>query len=121
VRLRTHSHCGVEVPVRLKIHWPVTEGYCVVATRGGELPEVNCQSVTKLMQRQQQRKLKQQVDGMRLSGQREIRAVAQASYERVLAPARKASDTATCAKQTVSHKKGHLAINRSKETEWQEA
>jgi len=23
----------------------VTEGYCVVATRGGELPEVNCQSV----------------------------------------------------------------------------
>jgi hypothetical protein len=25
----------------------VTEGYCVVATRGGELPEVNCQSVTK--------------------------------------------------------------------------
>ena len=27
-------------------HRPVTEGYCIVATRGGELPEVNCQSVT---------------------------------------------------------------------------
>jgi hypothetical protein len=36
----------VEVPVRPLIHRPVTEGYCVVATRGGELPEVNCQSVT---------------------------------------------------------------------------
>src|SRR5438094_317356 len=46
VRLRTHSHSGVEVPVRLRIHRPVTEGYCVVATRGGEPPEVNCQSVT---------------------------------------------------------------------------
>jgi len=46
VRLRTHSHSGVEVPVRLRIHQPVTEGYCVVATRGGELPEVNNPSVT---------------------------------------------------------------------------
>jgi len=27
-------------------HPPVTEGYCVVATRGGELPEVNNPSVT---------------------------------------------------------------------------
>src|SRR5258705_11348416 len=34
VRLRTHPHCGVEVPVRLKIHQPVTESYCVVETRG---------------------------------------------------------------------------------------
>ena len=42
----------MEVPVRLKIHRPVTEGYCVVATQGGELPEVNCQSVTKLMRKQ---------------------------------------------------------------------
>ena len=46
VRLQMHSHSGVEVPVRLRIHRPVTEGYCVVATRGGEPPEVNCQSVT---------------------------------------------------------------------------
>src|SRR6266550_3994238 len=36
VRLRTHPHSGVEVPVRLTIHQPVTEGYCVVATQGGE-------------------------------------------------------------------------------------
>lgn len=95
VRLQTHSHSGVEVPVRLKIHQPVTEGYCVVATRGGEPPEVNCQSVTKLMQKQQQRELKQQVDGMRLSGQREIRAAARASHERIPARAGKASDTAS--------------------------
>jgi hypothetical protein len=47
VRLRGRSHSGVEVPVRPLIHRPVTEGYCAVATRGGELPEVNCQSVTK--------------------------------------------------------------------------
>src|ERR1035438_4765703 len=47
VRLRGRLHGGVEVPVRPKYHRPVTEGYCVVATRGGELPEVNCQSVTK--------------------------------------------------------------------------
>jgi hypothetical protein len=46
VRLRWRSHSGVEVPVRPLIHRPVTEGYCAVATRGGELPEVNCQSVT---------------------------------------------------------------------------
>jgi hypothetical protein len=46
VRLRVRLHGGVEVPVRPRIHRPVTEGYCVVATRGGELPEVNCQSVT---------------------------------------------------------------------------
>ena len=47
VRLRGRLHGGVKVPVRPKYHRPVTEGYCVVATRGGELPEVNCQSVTK--------------------------------------------------------------------------
>jgi len=47
VRLRGRLHGGGEVPVRPKYHRPVTEGYCVVATRGGELPEVNCQSVTK--------------------------------------------------------------------------
>lgn len=81
VRLQTHSHCGVEVPVRLKVYRPATEGYCVVVTRGGELPEVNCQSVTKLMQKQRQRELSKQVDGMRLSGQREIRAAAQALPE----------------------------------------
>jgi len=95
VRLQTHSHCGVEVPVRLKVHRPVTEGYCVVVTRGGELPEVNCQSVTKLMQKQRQRELSKQVDGMRRSGQCEIRGAAQASHKRVLARVRKASDTAS--------------------------
>ena len=47
VRLRGRLHGGVKVPVRPKHHRSVTEGYCVVATRGGELPEVNCQSVTK--------------------------------------------------------------------------
>jgi hypothetical protein len=46
VRLRRRSHSGVQVPVRPKVYRPVTEGYCVVETRGGELPEVNCQSVT---------------------------------------------------------------------------
>jgi hypothetical protein len=34
-------------PRQAEYHRPVTEGYCVVATRGRELPEVNCQSVTK--------------------------------------------------------------------------
>ena len=34
-------------PRQAESHRPVTEGYCVVATRGGELLEVNCQSVTK--------------------------------------------------------------------------
>jgi hypothetical protein len=81
VRLQTHSHCGVEVPVRPKIHRPVTEGYCVVATRGGELPEVNCQSVTRLEQSEGKVNSIQQVDGMRQSGLREIRAAAQASPE----------------------------------------
>jgi len=46
VRLRGRLHGGVRVPVRPRIHRPVTEGYCVVATRGGELPEVNNPSVT---------------------------------------------------------------------------
>ncbi len=49
VRLRGRLHNGVKVPVRSTYHRPVTEGYCVVATRGGELPEVNCQSVTQFM------------------------------------------------------------------------
>jgi hypothetical protein len=49
VRLQGRLHSGVKVPVRPKYHRPVTEGYCVVATRGGELPEVNCQSVTPFM------------------------------------------------------------------------
>jgi hypothetical protein len=35
-----------ESPRQAEVHRPVTEGYCVVATRGGELPEVNRQSVT---------------------------------------------------------------------------
>ena len=51
VRLRGRLHSGVEVPVRPKYYRSVTEGYCVVATRGGELPEVNCQSVTKYHRR----------------------------------------------------------------------
>ena len=46
VRLRRRPHSGVQVPVRPNVHRPVTEGYCVVATRGGELPEVNDPSVT---------------------------------------------------------------------------
>jgi hypothetical protein len=46
VRLRRRPHSGVEVPARPSVHRPVTEGYCVVATRGGELPEVNHPSVT---------------------------------------------------------------------------
>src|SRR5438876_12211612 len=33
-------------PRQAEVHPPVTEGYCVVATRGGELPEVNNPSVT---------------------------------------------------------------------------
>ena len=37
----------MKVPVRRKIYLPVTEGYCVLETGGGELPEVNPQSLTK--------------------------------------------------------------------------
>jgi hypothetical protein len=37
----------VRVPVRWNVHPPVTEGYCVMATWGGELPEVNNRSVTR--------------------------------------------------------------------------
>ena len=36
-----------ESPRQAEVHRSVTEGYCVVATRGGELPEVNRQSVTR--------------------------------------------------------------------------
>jgi hypothetical protein len=46
VRLWRRIHSGVKVPVRRNVHPPATEGYCVVATRGGELPEVNNPSVT---------------------------------------------------------------------------
>jgi hypothetical protein len=46
VRLRRRTHSRVKVPVRRNVHPPVTEGYCAVATRGGELPEVNHRSVT---------------------------------------------------------------------------
>jgi len=35
-----------ESPRQAEVHPPVTEGYCVVATRGGKLPEVNNPSVT---------------------------------------------------------------------------
>jgi hypothetical protein len=94
VRLRTHSHSGVEVPVRLKVCQPVTEGYCIVATRRGEPPEVNCQSVTKLKQGNSKVNSIQQIDGMRLSGQGEVRAAAQASETRAFAPAREASGIA---------------------------
>jgi hypothetical protein len=121
VRLQTHSHCGVEVPVRPKIHRPVTEGYCVVATRGGELPEVNCQSVTRPEQSEGKVNSIQQVDGMRLSGQCEIRAAAQGSPQRILARARKASGAASVCRQNSESEKGRAAINRSMETEWQEA
>ena len=99
MRLRTHPHSGVEVPVRLKIHRPVTEGYCAVATRGGELPEVNCQSVTKLMRKQRQRELSKQVDGMRLSGQREIRAAARALLQGFLRQQERLASQRACAEQ----------------------
>lgn len=99
VRLRTHSHSGVEVPVRLRVYRPVTEGYCVVATRGGEPLEVNCQSVTKLKQGNSKVNSIQQIDGMRLSGQGEIRDAAQASATRTLARAREASVTASAGRQ----------------------
>jgi len=99
VRLRTHPHCGVEVPVRLKIHQPVTESYCVVETRGGELPEVNCQSVTKLLRKQRQRELNKQIDGMRLSGQREIRAAAQALLQGFLRQQERPASQRACAKE----------------------
>ena len=46
VRLQRRPYSGVRVPVRRNVHPPETEGYCVVATRGGELPEVNNPSVT---------------------------------------------------------------------------
>src|SRR5438270_9843621 len=78
VRLRTHSHSGVEVPVRLRIHRPVTEGYCVVATRGGEPPEVNCQSVTKHKRSKGKVNSIQQTEGTSPSGRYEVRAAAQA-------------------------------------------
>jgi hypothetical protein len=65
VRLRTHSHSGVKVPVRLRYHRSVTEGYCVVATQGGELPEVNGQSVTKTLPSRVKVNSIRQADGMR--------------------------------------------------------
>lgn len=99
MRLRTHSHSGVEVPVRLRVYRPVSEGYCVVATRGGEPLEVNCQSVTKLKQGNSKVNSIQQIDGMRLSGQGEIRDAAQASATRTLARAREASVTASAGRQ----------------------
>src|SRR5580765_6247690 len=46
VRLRRRAHSRVRVPARWNVHPPETEGYCVVAARGGELPEVNNPSVT---------------------------------------------------------------------------
>ena len=79
VRLRTHPHSGVEVPVRPTIHRPVTEGYCVVATQGGELPEVNCQSVTEPLQGSGKVNSIRQADGTSPSGRCEVRAAAQAS------------------------------------------
>lgn len=78
----------------------MTEGYCVVATRGGEPPEVNCQSVTELKQSNSKVNSIQQIDGMRLSGQGEIHAAAQASVKRTFAPAREASVTASARRQS---------------------
>ena len=46
VRLGRRPQSGVQVPVRRNVHRPGTEGDCVVATRGGERPEVNDPSVT---------------------------------------------------------------------------
>ena len=71
VRLRGRSHSGVQVPVRPKIHRPVTEGYCVVVTRGGELPEVNCQSVTFVLKRNK-------VNSIRPDGRASLRALCEA-------------------------------------------
>ena len=79
MRLRTHPHSGVEVPVRPTYHRPVTEGYCVVATQGGELPEVNCQSVTEPLQSRGKVNSIQQADGTSPSGRSEVRGAAQAS------------------------------------------
>jgi hypothetical protein len=99
VRLQTHSHCGVEVPVRPKIHRPVTEGYCVVVTRGGELPEVNCQSVTRPEQSEGKVNSIQQVDGMRLSCQSEICAAAQALGQGFLREQERPAAQRACAEQ----------------------
>jgi len=84
----------VKVPVRLTYHQPVAEGYCVVATPGGELPEVNCQSVTEPRPSRGHVNSIRQAEGMRPLGRREIRDAAQASLKRILAGTRKASGTA---------------------------
>ena len=100
VRLRTHPHSGVEVPVRLTIHQPVTEGYCVVATQGGKLPEVNCQSVTELMHSRGNVNSIRQADGTSSSWRCEVRAAAHASERGFLREQERPAEQRPCAEET---------------------
>jgi hypothetical protein len=123
----------VEVPVRLMVYRPVTEGYCLVATRGGEPPEVNCQSVTKLKQGDSKVNSIQQIDGMRQSCLSEIRDEAQASTTRTLVQAREANVTASMCRQNsepAERPRRHQSVNGdrmagsvselSRETHWEQ-
>ena len=100
VRLRTHPHSGVEVPVRLTVHQPVTEGYCVVATQGGELPEVNCQSVTELMQSKGNVNSIRQAEGTSPSWRSEVRAAAHASKRGFVREQERLAEQRPCAEET---------------------
>ena len=74
----------MKVPVRLKYHQPVTEGYRVVATRGGELPEVNCQSVITFVHHMSNVNSIRPAEGTSLRALCEVRSPAQASVLKVL-------------------------------------
>src|SRR5439155_13064656 len=100
VRLRTHPHSGVEVPVRPTIHRPVTEGYCVVATQGGELPEVNCQSVTEPLQSKGNVNSIRQAEGTSPSWRSEVRAAACASERGFLREQERPAEQRLCAEAT---------------------
>ena len=60
----------------------MTEGYCVVATRGGELPEVNCQSVTQIMHAMTKVNSIRPADGTSLRALSEVRPATPASIGR---------------------------------------
>ena len=123
MRLRRRSHSGVEVPVRPQIHRPVTEGYCAVITRGGELPEVNCQSVTLIGIATNKVNSIRPDGGTSLRALSEVRSAAQASSTGrgfALRRSRPAEPGARAERKSEATKSRGLTGGWL-ETEWQEA